>query len=267
MKKGISFYFGYNDENSHEERVKLIKDAGFDCVITIANKNRKKQNGSIRNQMKNFKKYNLLNSSLHMRYTNDELPEFFIDGKIGKRMERDLKRDVALAKKYHCSCVVVHLFCKEPSREIGFERIKRVLKFCQKKNIPLAIENIDDPDTFKAIFKEIEHPYMKICYDSGHNNFVDPEFDYFKDYGDKIICLHLHDNSGKDDEHTLNKYGTIDWQKLAEKLAKVPNELVLDYEIFMAKRGNEDRTEVLAEVYKQACQLEEMIKNCKNQNK
>ncbi len=266
MRKGISIYFGFKDENSHEERIKLIKEAGFDSIISNNDKKFKDQNGSLKSQIKNFKKYGIRPSSLHMSYNQKDLPEFFKDSKMAKKMERRLKHDVKLAKKYNFSCVVVHLNCNEPSREVGFERIRRILKLCEKKNIPLAIENVEDPDTFKALFNEIEHPYLKMCYDSGHNNCIDPDFDYLTNYTDKIICLHLHDNAGKNDDHTLNKYGTINWDEVASKLAKVPNELVLDYELLLCKRGNETREEVLNETFAQACQLEEMINKYKNKN-
>jgi len=259
MKKGISFYFGFKDEGSHEERARLIKEAGFDCVITSADKRFAKQNGSFKDQIKYFKKYGLALSSLHMRYLCSELPEFFRDGKIGNRMEKDLMDDVKLAAKFGFSCVVVHLFCEEESRQIGFDRIRRVLNLCEKKNIPLAIENIDDPETFKAIFNEIENPYMKICYDSGHNNFIDPKFDYLTKYRDKIICLHLHDNDGTDDHHTLNKYGSINWKNIATKLSKLPHDINLDYELLLCKRGPESKKEVLTETYRQACELEKMV--------
>lgn len=267
MRKGISIYFGFEDENSHEERIKSIKEAGFDSIITNYDKKFKKQNGSFKSQIRNFKKYNISPSSLHMRYNSHQLFEFFRDGKIGNKLEKNLIKDVKLAKKYGFSCVVVHLFCEDSSRQIGFERIKRILKLCEKLDLPLAIENIDDPDTFKALFNEIEHPYLKMCYDSGHNNCIDPECDYLTNYRDKIICFHLHDNEGKLDDHTLNKYGTIDWEKVASKIAKIPNELVLDYELLLVKRGNETREEVLSETFKQACQLEEMIEKYKKLNK
>ena len=54
MNKGISFYFGYQIEC--KKRAKMIKDAGFDCVITSADKSFNKQNGSIKKQIKVFKK-------------------------------------------------------------------------------------------------------------------------------------------------------------------------------------------------------------------
>ncbi len=265
MKKGISLYFGFK-EILPEEKFKLIKEAGFDCIITSADPVFNSQNGTIEDQIELFKKYNLSHSSLHMRYKSSELPEFFKNSEIGDRIEQDLIKDVKIASKYGFSAVVVHLFCTNSTREIGFNRIRRILKLCEKLKVPLAIENIDDPPTLKAIFEEIESPYLKFCYDSGHNNFIDPEFDYLEKYGDKLICLHLHDNAGIEDEHTLNKYGTIDWDNLAKKLSKLNSEINLDYELLLYKRGNETKEEVLAETFKQACKLEEKIKKYQSSN-
>jgi sugar phosphate isomerase/epimerase len=262
MKKGISIYFGFKNILP-EEKFKLIKDFGFDCIMTSASSRFDKQNGTIEEQMELFKKYNISPSSLHMRYIESELPEFFKKSEIGDRMEKNLKSDVEIASKYGFKCVVVHLKCEEKTHKIGFERIKRVLKVCEEKSIPLAIENIDDPKTLKAVFNEIKSPFLKLCYDSGHNHFIDPDFDYLSHYKDKVICLHLHDNMGKTDDHTLNKYGSINWETLAKKLAQVTEEISLDYELLLNKRGNESKEDVLEETFNQACQLEEMIKKYK----
>ena len=64
MDKGISFYFGF--ESDIDERAKKLKEFGFSSVITCADKKFNHQNGSIRKQVKIFKKYNLKFSSLHM---------------------------------------------------------------------------------------------------------------------------------------------------------------------------------------------------------
>ena len=63
--------------------------------------------------------------------------------------------------------------------------------------------------------------------------------------------------------HTLNKYGCINWDKIAQKLAKA-NEVNLDYELLMNYRQNETMKEVLRETFKEAQELEEMIKKYKN---
>lgn len=63
--------------------------------------------------------------------------------------------------------------------------------------------------------------------------------------------------------HTLNKYGNIDWDIIAEKLSKINPNINLDYEVMMCYRKKETSTEVLKSVYIQACELEQKIKKCK----
>ena len=256
MRKGISFWFGY--EIPTEERAKMIKKAGFDCVITSADKRFNKENGTIRKQVKMFKKYGLENSSLHMRYRTEELHYFWEDSKIGEKIKKNLIKDVNVAKKYGFTCVVVHLYGEYS--KIGEGRLLEVLKVCEKVNIPLAIENIDDQKTFIETFKRIKHPLLKFCYDCGHNNVFDKDFDYFKDYGDKLITLHLHDNDGSQDQHTLKKLcnSTIDWNMIGNNL-KNHKSIILDYETFKKNNSNITAEEYLNEVYSQAKKLEKFI--------
>lgn len=254
MNKGISFYFGYKIE--YKVRARMIKDAGFHSIITNADPRFNKQNGSIRKQIKIFKKVGLKLSSLHMRYKEKELKNFFLDNKIGNKIEKNIIKDLKIAKKYGFSCVVVHLVGE--FSEIGKERLKRILLVCEKINIPLAIENIDYQYLFKKVFSELENKYLKFCYDSGHNNCFDSYCDYLNEYGDKLVCLHLHDNDGLDDLHTLNEFGNIDWDNIAKGLAKC-NEVSIDSELLMNYKSKYNGEEVLKECYKQACKLERKI--------
>ena len=280
MKKGISFHFGYVYEDI-EEQVKAIKNAGFDCVMTNADPDMAKENGTIKQQVKLFKKYGLELSSLHMKYNRNELPDLWRNNATGKRLEKSLLNDVKVAKKYGFTCVVVHL--RGEPNEIGYNRLRRVLKYCEKVKVPLAIENIGNNHCFMKTFENVNSDYLKFCYDSGHNHAFDPQVDYLGKYADKLITLHLHDNLGPNptekqlkgltykkqslDMHTLNKYGSIDWEKIAEKLSKVDHPLILDYEALMVYRKNETAEETLKEVYAQACELEGLISKFKKLNK
>lgn len=254
MNKGISFYFGYNIK--YKKRAKMIKKAGFDCVIASADEHFIEQNGPINKQVKIFKKLGLKLSSLHMAYSDPDLKYFFLDHEIGDKLEKSIINDLKIAKKYGFTCVVVHL--KEEFTQIGIERLKRILKVCEELDIPLAIENIDYQNLFIKIFDEIDNKYLRFCYDSGHNNFFDSYYDYLQNYQDKLICLHLHDNDGTDDQHTLNQFGSIDWKEIAKKLANCPN-VNLDYELLMCVKGGKSAQETLKECYNQACELEKMI--------
>lgn len=255
MKKGISFYFGYDIDC--EERVKKIKQSGFDCVITSADKRFKKHNGSIKKQVMLFKKYGLELSSLHMVYTIKELPYFWEKGKLGRKLTRSLIKDVKIAHKYGFSCVVVHL-AGEYSL-VGEARLKKVLRVCEKLKIPLAIENIEYQKLFLDVFEKIHSPYLKFCYDSGHNNVFDRDFDYLSQFGDKLIALHLHDNNSKEDQHTLARFGTINWEKVAQGLKN--KNVVLDYEILMKFKADVTADQCLQETKAMADKLESLIEN------
>ncbi len=282
MNKGICFHFGFVYDDL-KEQVKDIKNMGFDCVMTNPDPAMNKENGSIKKQVKLFGKYGIQLSSLHMRYRRVELPHFFMDDKIGKKLEKNLIKDVKIAHKYGFTCVVVHVEGK--TNVIGLERLKRVLKLCEKLNIPLALENLsNNSKCLEFMFKNINSDYLKFCWDVGHNNVFTPEIDFATIYKDKLITLHLHDNLGANvtdeefeklgykniyingesrkynpDMHTLNKYGNIDWEDIAKKLAKIKYPLNLDYEVMMVYRKNETSQETLKQVFSQACELEKMI--------
>lgn len=280
MNKGICFHFGYMYKNV-EQQVKDIKESGLNCVICTADPKFNKENGIIKKQVKLFKKYGLKLSSLHMRYNREDLPNFWLNNKIGNKVERGLIKDLKVANKYGFKCVVVHMAGEKS--EIGLNRLRRVLTWCEKLNIPLALENLSKNNgLLDYIYENIKSECLKFCYDAGHAHCFEPEIDHLTKYRDRVIALHLHDNLGTDlsneqyeligyesknpDMHTLNKYGNINWQDIAKKLAKVPNELNLDYEVMMSYRKEETPQEVLKEVYRQACELEELINKYKTKN-
>lgn len=258
---GISWFFGFKIEP--EERVKLFKKYGFDCVITNADKKFDNQNSSIKKQIKLFKKYGIKLSSLHMRYDAESLPYFWINDKRGDMLVKTMIQDVKLAKKYGFTCVVVHLKGKYSS--LGFERLKRVLKVCEKCDINLALENLStNKDILQKVFKNIKHKNLKFCYDAGHHNIWMKDIDLLEEYGDKLVALHLHSNDGSYDNHTLKKYGNVNWDKVAQKLAKLP-EVSLDYELLMVnKPKNLTAEKLLEECMKEAKWLQERIEYYRN---
>ena len=262
MDKGISFYFGFI--SNIDERAKKIKEFGFSSVITCADKKFNYQNGSIRKQVKVFRKYNLKLSSLHMRYNASELHFFFEEGRKGEKLKRLLIKDVKIASKYGFTCVVVHL--DGNYSEIGEKRLRQVLSVCEKLNVPLAIENLRHKQIFFDVFKNIKHKMLKFCYDAGHNNAFDKNYDYFKNFGDKLITLHLHDNDGTFDQHTLTCFsGNINWDNIAKNLAQY-NNLSLDYEVFYKEKYNLTEDEYLKLVIEQAKKFESLILSYKNKN-
>ena len=73
-----------------------------------------------------------------------------------------------------------------------------------------------------------------LCFDSGHLNLLhsDPRR-YIAKLGHRIKALHLHDNSGKDDDHTAPFTGTINWKFLCDALHDVGYSGDLSFETFI----------------------------------
>ena len=244
MNKGICFHFGYVYKNLNiKKQARDIKQAGFDCVMTTADPAFNKENRCIKQQIKILRKNNLKLSSLHMRYKQDELPNFWKENKIGDKIEKNIIKDVKVAHKYGFTCVVVHL--NGESNQVGYCRLRRILKYCEKFNTPLALENLSfNRELLALTFENVKSNYLKFCYDAGHAHAFDNDYDYLTVYRDKVVALHLHDNLGdapvgvyeqigynkmfsdgqktriNKDLHTLNKYGNINWHEIAKKLAK-----------------------------------------------
>ena len=107
MKKGISFYFGYEIETN--KRAKLIKDSGLDCVMTCVDTRFKRENGTLKNQINAFKQQGLEITSLHMQYKSSDLPHFWKKDYKGYKLYKTLIKDIKIANKYGFICVVVHL--------------------------------------------------------------------------------------------------------------------------------------------------------------
>lgn len=266
MDKGISLFFGFI--TPLKERLEKIKNIGFTSVITSADKKFIFQNGNLKRQVKQIKKAGLKLSSLHASYDKKDLPEFFTNSKIGDRIEKNLKKEIKLTKKYGFTSLVVHL--DGSFSEIGFNRINRLLKTCEKYCVPLAIENLCSDNNLHIVenlFKNIDNEYLKFCYDSGHNNAYHKQVNYLEKYKDKIITLHLHDNDGHSDQHTLNQFGTRDWEKTAKDLAKCKNVTTLDYEIMMnVTNSTLSEDETLKLCYQNAVELEKKIEEYKKLN-
>lgn len=257
MIKGICDYFGV--KAPMKERLNKIKEYGFDSIIISANKKYDKVNEPLKKRVKYAIKIGLKLSSLHASYNNETLDNFFINNKIGDKIEKQLIKEVKLCHKYGFLCLVVHL--KGAPSEIGIVRLKRILKVCDKLNVDLAIENLINREVFDNVFNEIEHPHLKMCYDCGHNNAFERDRVFFPKFNNKLVCVHLHDNFGKNDDHMpFNLGGQINMDKVAKDLINT-NLVNLDFEILCHNKILTTVDEILSKTIENAKYIESIVEN------
>ena len=96
--------------------------------------------------------------------------------------------------------------------------MKKLTELAERLNVNVAIENMSRPELIEHIFEKIKSNRLGFCFDSGHCNLFTPEFDLLDLYGDSLMALHLHDNDGKEDWHTLPFSGIIQWDIISKNL-------------------------------------------------
>ena len=146
---------------------------------------------------------------------------------------------------------------KDENYAINMEFFRRVCDEAGKRDIIVCLENmpmvgfgIARPREIYEFIKDMNHPNMKMCLDTGHATFfkdVDLVSDILK-YGDVIKTLHIHDNKGVLDDHTYPYFGDIDWDGIAKSLKAVGYDGVFNLETDNPSRKLP--LEIQAEIYK-----------------
>ena len=222
MKLSIVDWFGYN--LPPQERVKLIKEAGFSAVMLL-------WADYFDEDYRLFPEYarqaGLEVENAHAPYMNANF--LWRDNAVGQGCLEELLACVEDCAWHEIPTLVMHPENKNGSEavalpesyDVGLDRIKRIVELAERMNVNVAIENMSRPEFLACIFGGIESERLGFCFDSGHCHVFTPQIDLLTAYGDKLMALHLHDNDGKEDWHTLPFSGDIDWKDFAENLTKL----------------------------------------------
>ena len=136
---------------------------------------------------------------------------------------------------------VVHPSALEDNGK-AYERTKNYLQLlletADKYGVGLAIENLAKPGHFCSDLDALcqlvdEFPgNVGICWDTGHCNLLQEEQAFgLRKIGDRLKVLHVHDNFGSKDEHSVPYAGTIDWDKVMTALKEIGFKGALNFEI------------------------------------
>ena len=127
------------------------------------------------------------------------------------------------------------------------------------ENMPFVNFPLSDVESIVDFIKQIDHPNLKMCFDTGHANIFEGRIgDMVRYAGDLIKIVHVHDNYGDTDSHNKPYDGTVDWADFAEALFDVGFDGVLNMEANFFKREELKRgisDERAAEVEKEMAKL------------
>ena len=129
------------------------------------------------------------------------------------------------------------------NKEVAVDLYSRLLPYLDEYDVSIAIENMfnHDPvkncicptvcssseemadyvDTMNSLCKE--KPRFVACLDVGHSNLAGdkPVGDMVRTLGSRLKALHIHDNYGKNDDHTAPGFGNIDWAGFCGALKEI----------------------------------------------
>jgi len=219
MKKGIYSWFGY--ALPFEERIKLIKEAGFDSVMLWWSDDNVPINGLKIKQPAIVASYGLQIENVHLPFNGiNVLWEATADGDA---YEKNIIDAIKECSQYDIKTVIMHItngFKLPNLSNVMLDRIKRIANVAKEYNIKLALENLKVVPALDYILANIQDDNVGFCYDSGHRNCFAKDIDLLGKYGDRLFAIHLHDNFGDTDMHMLPFDGNIDWEYVYEGIKK-----------------------------------------------
>ena len=149
-------------------------------------------------------------------------------------MVRSIRAAAILGSRY----VVVHPVMPygwEESPDHGkdvlknIEYMKMLVPYAEKYGVKIALENMPNPyvpcgpvEELVQCIDEVNSPYLVACLDVGHSTALGTDAgDAVRMLGNRLHCLHIHDNDGKADLHWLPYYGVTNWANFTSALKEI----------------------------------------------
>ena len=150
------------------------------------------------------------------------------------------KRQIRLCKAFGIDSIAVHPTQGKGNDIIspyGIDAFKELTEEAERCGVVLCVENLRVHLQLTPIFENINSPYLKFCYDTGHHNAFAKERDFLKEFGDRLYFTHIHDNDGVLDSHLLPLDGIINFDKINKEFLKYGYNRELNLEVH-PKRQN-----------------------------
>ena len=131
----------------------------------------------------------------------------------------ETKRALELTDRIEIGHLVVHLgIPRQAFDPVVFEHAYTLLATISAfTDVPVVIETLDNevstPERLREFLRVSQLDDVGICYDIGHSSLHD-RLEGF----DRVQAIHLNDNHGDADEHSLPFEGSIDWPRFIDQI-------------------------------------------------
>lgn len=247
MMKLVGQTSAFGRRFSDKEAVKLLKEIGYDAIdysmFVMDDDAHLLNNEGYAQYAKDLRAYA---DSLNIPFVQAHAPfGFTLDDEIDfeNKIVPKIVRAMEIASILGVEIIVVHPIHQSPYVKHEQEMKEKNLKFynllvpyCEKFGIKVAVENMwkhcsfsgkisvdvcSDEREFADYIDSINSDYITACLDLGHCGLTGfSAADAIETLGNRLGCLHVHDNDHKDDLHTAPYLGKMDWDAITKALAK-----------------------------------------------
>ncbi|MBR2353512.1 MAG: sugar phosphate isomerase/epimerase [Clostridia bacterium] len=200
-----------------EEYIRLIKDQGFSATFTDMFATDKQQ----AELAELLAKHGVFYETLHAPFGH--INDIWMDKTEGHEMFRELCDCIDRASAAGVPTVVVHLSSgmNPPSiTDIGRARFTCLVDYADRKNVKIAFENQRWLANLSWAMEFFSPDTVGFCWDCGHEHCFTPGRQYMPLFGNRLIALHIHDNSCEynADDHWLPFDGSINFERIASQI-------------------------------------------------
>jgi sugar phosphate isomerase/epimerase len=114
----------------------------------------------------------------------------------------------------------------ENSRAAAFRSAEEICRLAEPIGVRVALEVIPNPisdaDSLVTMLeRDLDAPLAGICLDFGHAFLMGDVADTIETVAEHLIATHVHDNTGKKDDHLVPFEGRINWDVALMTMQKV----------------------------------------------
>ena len=248
---------------SDREIVDILKDAGFDAIdysfFDVQRCNPDISDAEYKERFTELRKY-AEDKGLYFNQSHAPHPSSLMDEAFTKRRFDELITALKNSSYLGVRNIIIHP-CQhlryytgeniEALYEMNLEFYARLIPYCEEYGITVCTENMwqcygdskriwdstcSRAEEFVRYVDGIGSPFVKACVDLGHTVLVgENPVNMIKALGNRVAALHVHDNDGIRDEHTVPFHGIIKWNEVAKALKDIgySGEITLETEGFM----------------------------------
>ncbi|MCG2770282.1 MAG: sugar phosphate isomerase/epimerase [Anaerolineae bacterium] len=151
-----------------------------------------------------------------------------VDPQILAKTVKGMERAIRAATELGAEAVVFHAYALQDPL---FQRVRTIethleelILLAEALNVQFAVENLPNEGCVGALYAimAVMGDRLKFCWDSGHANLPGSGGLSLLDcLRDSLCMVHLSDNDGQTDQHLIPGMGSMDFDKIMKKLAKI----------------------------------------------